>query len=332
MTAAVNGLRHQALLYDSPDAFAGAVLPFVEEGLRRQQPVLAVIHADNLMLLRSELGAAAAAIEFIDAAGWYTFPGRTMGRFYRYCEKRAGTTDRIRIVGEPVWTGRDELETVEWNRFESILNVTLGALPVSMLCPYNSQLLPGPVLAAARRTHPELAGGTGSETYAQPASFYAECDETALGDPPADARCLDFDADLALVRRFVARHAPALGLPAGRLDDIVLAVNEVATNAVRHGGGTGRLALWRAGNRVLAQVSDPGRLAAGVFGYQPSASIASGGHGLWITRQMCDLVEIRTGVDGTTVRLHVTVDPAGQDRSRTSQTHTSSTSTPGPTS
>jgi len=29
------------------------------------------------------------------------------------------------------------------------------------------------------------------------------------------------------------------------------------------------------------------------------------GHGLWVVNQVCDLVEVRTGQAGTTVRLHM---------------------------
>jgi hypothetical protein len=30
-----------------------------------------------------------------------------------------------------------------------------------------------------------------------------------------------------------------------------------------------------------------------------------GGHGLWLVHQVCDLVEIRSGDAGTTIRLHM---------------------------
>lgn len=49
---------------------------------------------------------------------------------------------------------------------------------------------------------------------------------------------------LAMLRRSVAKHAADAGLQDGRRQDFVLAVDEVVTNAVRHGGGHGRLEVW----------------------------------------------------------------------------------------
>jgi hypothetical protein len=34
---------------------------------------------------------------------------------------------------------------------------------------------------------------------------------------------------------------------------------------------------------------------------------ASGGHGLWLVRQVCDLVELTSDASGTTVRMHMTL-------------------------
>jgi hypothetical protein len=36
---------------------------------------------------------------------------------------------------------------------------------------------------------------------------------------------------------------------------------------------------------------------------------ASHGHGLWVVHQLCDLVELRTGASGTTIRLHMRLSP-----------------------
>jgi anti-sigma regulatory factor (Ser/Thr protein kinase) len=322
-------LRHQAVLYDSANDFCDAVLPFIEEGRREGQPVLAVVSAENIESIRHALGASARGVDFVEAVRWNTFPGRTIGAYHRYGHEKASTHGIVRVVSETVWAGRDWLEQLEWKRFECVLNVTLARLPVWMLCPYNVATTPGEVIVAAQRTHPELADGP-NEGYVAPAQFYADCDYE-LPPPPRDAtRRLAFDTNLGEVRRFVARHAPQLGLSPARLEELVLAVNEVATNAIRHGGGRGELRMWRSGQRVLCQVDDPGQLGDGFFGYVPAEPASAGGHGLWITRQLCDLVEIRGGPAGTTVRLHMNC--AKSYSARTSHTHTSVTRRPAPSS
>ena len=64
---------------------------------------------------------------------------------------------------------------------------------------------------------------------------------------------MGFDTwQLVEVRDTVARAAHAAGCDRDRVADLVLAVNEVATNAVEHGSGDAHLALWTGpGSREL---------------------------------------------------------------------------------
>src|SRR5258705_6962452 len=54
------------------------------------------------------------------------------------------------------------------------------------------------------------------------------------------------EGDLVSLRRSVAAHADRTKLGQSRVNDLVLIAYELATNAVRHGGGHGRLRLWLA--------------------------------------------------------------------------------------
>src|SRR5580704_8227416 len=83
--------------------------------------------------------------------------------------------------------------------------------------------------------------------------------ETAA--PPQSAPILDqaFDAgSLYALRAAVAAHASQAGLAPGRADDLVIAVHELAANAVRHGAGHGRLRIWRSEVALLCEISDDG--------------------------------------------------------------------------
>ncbi len=83
------------------------------------------------------------------------------------------------------------------------------------------------------------------------------------------------------------------GLPAVRAEDFVIAVSEIAANAVRHGSPAARLLLRVAGGAVQAEVRDSGcwRPAAGAA----SSNGRSGGRGLALARLACDGVGIRAG-------------------------------------
>jgi len=106
---------------------------------------------------------------------------------------------------------------------------------------------------------------------------------------------------LAVLRRWVAKYAVEAGLPESRCQDLVLAVDEVATNAVRHGGGRGQLDLWLAEGHVWFQVSDTGPGFAAALPARAPEPTVPGGRGLWITGQVTDELRIATGPTGTTV-------------------------------
>jgi anti-sigma regulatory factor (Ser/Thr protein kinase) len=118
--------------------------------------------------------------------------------------------------------------------------------------------------------------------------------------------------DLVALRSAVAAHASHLGLSARRVADLVLIAHELASNAIRHGGGAGRLRLGRRDGGLCCEVADSG---AGLpepetMGHSRAALMAPGGRGLWIVRQLADRVEITTGAAGTTVSVLLSPDGA----------------------
>jgi anti-sigma regulatory factor (Ser/Thr protein kinase) len=120
-----------------------------------------------------------------------------------------------------------------------------------------------------------------------------------------------FDAEaLFTLRSAVAAHASEMGAgPA--LADTILVAHELSTNAVRHGGGSGRLRLWRSGEHLYCEVTDqgPGLSDPEHAGTRrPSPSIP-GGRGLWIARQMAD-VQIETTPAGTRITAAIPIPPA----------------------
>jgi anti-sigma regulatory factor (Ser/Thr protein kinase) len=112
-------------------------------------------------------------------------------------------------------------------------------------------------------------------------------------------------SDLAVLREHVARHGQASGLPTDRVNDLILVANELASNVVRHGGGTGRMRLWADSRAVWCEVSDSGSGIADPdhVGLRRSPLDAVTGRGLWMIRRLADEVVILTGEQGTTVTV-----------------------------
>lgn len=112
-----------------------------------------------------------------------------------------------------------------------------------------------------------------------------------------------FDAGaITALRHAVATCAGESGLRGERLEDFVLAVNELLTNAVRHGGGAGRVAVWCAEDDVVCEVSDHGT-GLGTVPPEKPAPDEPGGWGLYLVRELTDTLHITTGPEGTAVRI-----------------------------
>ncbi|HYN93520.1 MAG TPA: ATP-binding protein [Pilimelia sp.] len=136
---------------------------------------------------------------------------------------------------------------------------------------------------------------------------------TDAGTPPADPDGVPgelirrpFDrSGITDLRHAVAHCAAAAGLAGQALDDFVLVVNELATNAVRHGGGQGRLRLWRADGRIFCEIADRGSgIAAGsASGLDRPPPLSAGGWGLWLAHQLSDHLSVSTSPGGTTVQI-----------------------------
>ncbi|MEU1603583.1 ATP-binding protein [Micromonospora matsumotoense] len=117
-------------------------------------------------------------------------------------------------------------------------------------------------------------------------------------------------AQVTELRHSVSSCAHSAGLTGQRLDDFVLAVNELITNAVRHGGGQGWLRLWRRPGHLVCEVSDHGN---GMSEQQLDdrsrpAPDTAGGWGLWLARELSDAMQVESGTAGTTVRISAAAD------------------------
>jgi anti-sigma regulatory factor (Ser/Thr protein kinase) len=172
-------------------------------------------------------------------------------------------------------------------------------------------------------------------------SAAGEAAASAAAVPRADGSLIleqPFGSDsLYALRAAVAAHAARAGVPAGQVPDLVIAVHELATNAIRHGAGHGRLRVWAGGGALHCQVSDDGTVPAaeavaaapatsaadpGMSPADPAPSVAEPssapggaqtgigtgaaawwpaehGHGLWLIRQVADQTTVHSGPAGT---------------------------------
>jgi anti-sigma regulatory factor (Ser/Thr protein kinase) len=122
-----------------------------------------------------------------------------------------------------------------------------------------------------------------------------------------------YRTDLSQVRVLVLQHAREAGLTESKANDLMLAVSEVAANTVRHTRSPGTLILWHDDDEIVCEIRDEGIISDPTAGLRRPAAGASGGHGLWLVRQVCDQVELRSDENGTTIRMHMAIRPGVAD-------------------
>jgi anti-sigma regulatory factor (Ser/Thr protein kinase) len=298
---------HEAVLYRGEDGFLAGTLPFVREGLEQDEAVLVAVSRRKARLLADRLVGMAGRVKFVDMLELGRNPARIIPVWRDFAADNAARGRPFRGVGEPVWSERSADELDECRRHEALLNVAFDDGPAwRLLCPYDVATLPPAAVDVAHHTHPHVRGN-GSAARAS-AAYGGEVDQLdgALPAPPARRRDIAFtDENLGAVRTAVGRASRWAGLNRERAADLMLAVSELATNSLRHAGGRGRFRLWRDSDAIVCEVSDAGRIEDALVGrYTPSIGQGSE-RGLWLVNQLCDLTQIRSTADGTTVRIHM---------------------------
>lgn len=305
-------LEHRAFLYRDVDDFLSVTVPFLRSGLERDQAVIAVVREPNLTALRDVLAPDGAPIGYFASAEFYRHPVHTL-RDYQTVVKQSAPRS-VCALAEPVWDGWDERQTLEWIRYESLINVVFEGSGARALCPYDAANLPPRIVAEARRTHPLLLAPDHSgpnEEYVDPVAFGSVCDRGLRFDRPRTADYLPIDdTDLHALRSFVSERAAAHGLAKQPAQNLITAANEVAANALQHGTPPIGLWIWRDGRDLICEIGDNGFWRPGpspLTGFIPPDSALQRGFGLWTVRLLVDLMELRAGWDGTFVRLHARV-------------------------
>jgi anti-sigma regulatory factor (Ser/Thr protein kinase) len=298
---------HRALLYRDEQEFRAVVGPFIREGLARGEQILAVVPAGQLAWIRAELGADHTAVEFADSAGIYRRQGEATRVLVDWLRRHASDGQRARIVAEETLADRVPAEVTDYLRMEAAANVVYSGFPVSILCPYNDAELPGDVLAGVCRTHPELIQGDRarpSESFGDPRSLIR--DLSPVVEPPPGAASIGFGRgeDLVNVRQFLREQIRAAGLEGEAAHLLLAGAGEVITNALVHGRAPRRLWVYTEGPMLVCHVHDGGPgIADPLATYLAPDRHATQGHGLWLSRQACDALEMAADGTGTHVRL-----------------------------
>jgi anti-sigma regulatory factor (Ser/Thr protein kinase) len=297
-------LSHMVFFYHDQGDYLAQIRSFASAGLVNGEPVFIAVPRDKGSLLAEHMDGDFRRLRYADMGELGRNPARIIPAVRDFIDQHPGR--RVRYVGEPIWPGRSAAETREATRHESLINMAFSGSTATILCPYDVARLPPAVVSEAESTHPAiLVNGhpAAAPRYAGLGSLPPDC-ERPLPPPPATAETLRYKTDLRPVRQLVASHVRRVGLPGERATDLVLAASELAANTQRHTEAGGMLHIWHTAVEILCQIRDQGWITDPLAG-RARRPPDERGHGLWVVNQVCDLVELRTGQAGTTVRLHM---------------------------
>ncbi|MGY1773791.1 anti-sigma factor RsbA family regulatory protein [Blastococcus sp. SYSU D00813] len=292
-------LAHEGFVFGSDSEVVHRVVPFVLEGFSRDEPVLVVAGERVRSLLAAHLGADLGRLAvFAAAETWWRGGHRTLQAYDRDLRALRASTPRWRLAAEPVWLAREDGR--EWRRFEAVANRCYDDMPYYSLCLHDRRRLPAEVLADVARTHP-LTWGEGAPVpgprYQDPADYLRTL------QPPWSARPAAVELH-TVTSPWEVRRQLCAAVPddrRARVGDVVLAGHELVLNALAV-APYAELATWTEGDTFVVEVSDAGPgLPDTTLGYVPPAD--DGPHGMWMAWSLADDAAIRTGPDGTAIRL-----------------------------
>jgi anti-sigma regulatory factor (Ser/Thr protein kinase) len=302
---------HAALVYDSDHVLQERATPFLRAGLDREESILAVVSSPVERTLRSALG------EDADRVQWRE-PGLAHRRLSEVFEECRAFLARRRAATEPtrLLTGNDFSSDAAPDRLAAYLRHEAASTAVfrpfgyPWICLYDRRQHPAQLLDHVGEVHPQLLADDGrpvdSTDYVEPAT-YLRSQDVALSPVP-DHVAVDLEvttpAELRAARHRLASYASSVGrVPA--VEAVAIAAHEVLGNALRHGRPPCRLRAWITGHGLHVRVDDQGH--SGVIataGYGPPATSAGFGLGLWVTRQLSDVVHACSSpIHGTVVEL-----------------------------
>jgi anti-sigma regulatory factor (Ser/Thr protein kinase) len=302
---------HPALLYRDDSEYLAGLLPFIADGLARDDPVAVVVPGGRLAMLSEALGRRASEVWMLDMMRAGRNPGRIIPAVLREFADRH--PDRhVRVVGEPIWAGRSDREYPACVQHEALTNLAFTGRNVTMVCPYDAKRLAPQVITDAYATHPlvwDLNTSEASAEYA-PERVIAAYNQPLHAPLNAPQWIVRAKSDLSATRRFVSAHAEKLGLAHDRILDLALMVNELATNSLVHTGGGCRVRIWLDEAEIVCAVADQGHITDPLAGRRPSLPGQFGGRGLLLVNQFADLVRMHTTPEGTTLHVHCRLEDA----------------------
>jgi anti-sigma regulatory factor (Ser/Thr protein kinase) len=302
MSSDGTALRHNAFVYESHDEYVARAVPFLKAGLEAGDGVIVAHTKPGMAMMREALGPDATHVTFVDVSSAYTRPARTLAAYHKLYAEQLQKTPKLRAVAD-VQFGPDPREWDLWTGYEAVFNRSFGHLPAWVLCSYDANGTPDPIIEGVWQTHREVIDGntsTASSCFEDPDQLLRRI--TPLPEELPDLWSIPFGHDTEQIRERLAPELLAAGLGETKTLEMLLAATEIANNAIQHGRGVEDIRVGQAHGRFVCEIIDRGPgiddPAAGYLA--PRDGIGSG---LWVARQLTWRIEFFQSPRGFTTRI-----------------------------
>jgi anti-sigma regulatory factor (Ser/Thr protein kinase) len=308
---------HTALIIGSDEDLRTGLVPQLRRSLGSGERVMMVVSEHTATVIRTELGPMSAGLEWGDQSAFYRRLGMAFEAFRRHLAQRHAAGSRVHVIAEPDLIRGHTVDTpvdrvAAYLSYEAMCNQVYAPYGSAVTCIWNRRHHTASILDGVRQVHNYALTASGrvpNLDYIRPVDYLAGAGHSASQTLPPHR---DIELHLvnggqlhllhAVVRPWAAEHR----FDARAADDVILAVSEVTTNGLVHGAVPVHVCGWHRGDTLIVQVDDAGgRPIPPTAGFCPPREDSSvGGRGLWLARQLADVVTVHTTAGRSTVRLY----------------------------
>ena len=315
---------HAAAFYDSAESLRTRAVPYLREGLKRAESVVVVTSNGVEQVLKSALGGDAERVHWQAVEVSYRRLGAMFEGFRQFLADQRAAGAAMRLLTQSGGDGGPD-RLAAYLRFEAMANEVYRPYGYQWACLYDKDAHPPEILRQVREVHPQVLEPGGrtirSTDYVPPGEFVAR------GGPPApippDVVEFDFEltgpGQLRTLRRLLNAWTASRGIDGDDADAVLIAVGEAVTSALQHRapqhrapqhrdlqhGAPARVRAWTSGGtaRVRIDAASAAPIPA-TTGYHRPHTANDHDTGLWVARQLADILTIHTDQAGTTIELH----------------------------
>ena len=300
---------HAAAMYGTDTELRARATPFLRAGLDRGEAVLAIVPARVEQVLRSALGGDDDRVRWQEPGLSDQRLGEAFETFRGFFADRHAAGEPARLLTQNDLDG-DPDRLAAYLRLEAVSTEAFGPFGYTWACLYDRRRHPPDMLDSVGQVHPHLIADDGgpvpSTSHVDPGA-YLESHPGPVSSAPEPAE-LDIEltapADLPAMRPRLRTHSTGIGRDRDEVDAMLIAVTEVVTNALQHGRAPCRLRVWTAQSVLHVRVDDHGHSPGlAMAGYWRPTSPTSDPMGLWVARQLADVMHTQTTPNSTTVEL-----------------------------